>query len=95
MSRRRKGKLKVEHHLLEGLEKYLAEISEWDIVESVIPGRIVRQNRGRGTKGLYLKYRTLSGYKLLYKNGASVQEVFVVCSDQEEFERLFRSKFNL
>ncbi len=93
MRRRRSGKLKVEHHLLEELEPLLSEIAGWGVVESVIPGRIVRQNRGRGSKGIFLKYRTLSGYKLLYKNGTSVQEVFVVCSDYNEFERLFRERF--
>jgi len=45
MPRRRSGKLKVQHHFLEGLEKYLEEIQSWEVVESIIPGRIVRQNR--------------------------------------------------
>ncbi|WP_457599861.1 DUF2103 domain-containing protein [Hydrogenivirga sp.] len=93
MSRRRSGKLKVEHHLLEGLDKLLKELGEWDAVESIIPGRIIRQNKGRGSKGLFLKYKTLSGYKLLYKNGTSVQEVFVVCKDYDRFEELFRERF--
>ena len=89
----RVGKLKVEHHLLEGLRDYLKEIEKWECVESIIPGRIVRQNKGRGSKGLFLKYRTISGYKLLYKSGTSVQEVFVVCKDYEEFERKFKETF--
>jgi len=93
MPRRRSGKLKVQHHFLEGLEKYLEEIQSWEVVESIIPGRIVRQNRGRGSQGLFLKYRTLSGYKLLYKSGTSVQEVFVVCGDHGIFEKLFRERF--
>ncbi len=90
--RRRSKKLKVEHHLLEGLEKYVKELESWDCVKSIIPGRIIRQNKGRGSKGLFFKYRTLSGVKLLYKNGTSVQEVFVVCSP-EDFEKLFRERF--
>jgi len=93
MPRKREGKLKKEHHILEGLEKLLSEIARWDVVDSIIPGRIVRQNKGRGSKGLFLKYRTVSGYKLLYKRGASVQEVFVVCSNYDEFEKLFRERF--
>lgn len=93
MPRNRAGKLKVEHHLLEGLERILLEMERWEEVDSIIPGRIVRQNRGRGSKGIFLKYRTVSGYKLLYKSGASVQEVFVVCSDFEGFERRFRERF--
>ena len=93
MHRNRSGKLKTEHHLLDGLESFLSEMEGWDEVESIIPGRIVRQNRGRGSKGIFLKYRTLSGYKLLYKNGTSVQEVFVVCSDYDGFEKRFRERF--
>ncbi len=93
MPRSRAGKLKVEHHLLEGLEEILLEMEGWKEVDSIIPGRIVRQNRGRGSKGIFLKYRTLSGYKLLYKNGTSVQEVFIVCSDFDGFERRFRERF--
>lgn len=89
----RSGKVKVEHTLLEGLSEYLKEIEKWDCVETIIPGRIVRQNKGRGSKGLFLKYRTISGFKLLYKTGTSVQEVFVVCKDYEEFERRFKETF--
>ncbi len=93
MPRRRSGKLKVEHHLLEGLDKLLEELQGWESVDSIIPGRIVRQNKGRGSKGLFLKYRTKSGYKLLYKNGTSVQEVFIVCNNHEEFEKKFKGRF--
>ncbi|MDQ7038121.1 MAG: DUF2103 domain-containing protein [Aquificota bacterium] len=93
MPGRRVGKLKVEHHLLEGLEDYLREMERWEVVRTIIPGRIVRQNRGRGATGLFLKYPTITGYKLIYKRGASVQEVFVVCSDKEAFKRLFRERF--
>lgn len=89
----RSGKIKVEHTLLEGLSEYLKEIEKWDCVETIIPGRIVRQNKGRGSKGLFLKYKTISGFKLLYKTGTSVQEVFVVCKDYEEFERRFKETF--
>ncbi|NPB07131.1 MAG: hypothetical protein GXO03_05970 [Aquificae bacterium] len=93
MGRRRSGKVKVEHHLLEGLKEYLRELEGWDCVESIIPGRIVRQNKGRGSKGLFLKYRTVSGFKLLYKSGSSVQELFVVSPKPEEFEKRFNERF--
>ncbi len=93
MPGRRVGKLKVQHRILEGLEDYLKEMSGWEVVKTIIPGRIVRQNRGSGVNGLFLKYPTLTGYKLLYKKGTSVQEVFVVCSDKEAFRRLFEERF--
>jgi hypothetical protein len=93
MAKHRRGKLKVEHTLLEGLEEYINKLSGLDVVSAIIPGRISRQNSGRGSKGLFIKYRTTSGYKLLYKNGTSVQELFVVSSKPDEFERLFKELF--
>jgi hypothetical protein len=92
MGRHRKGKVKIEHHLLEGLEEYLKKLSSFSSVKSIIPGRIVRQNKGIGSKGLFLKYETPTGYKLLYKNGTSVQEIFVVC-DREKFLEEFKATF--
>ncbi|WP_448587680.1 DUF2103 domain-containing protein [Thermocrinis sp.] len=85
MHKYRKNKVKLEHHLLEGLEDYIKELSSLSSVDAVIPGQIARRNKGRGSKGLFLKYETPSGYKLLYKNGTSVQELFVVCSDKQLF----------
>ncbi|MEJ5338374.1 MAG: DUF2103 domain-containing protein [Aquificaceae bacterium] len=95
MAKHRKAKVKLEHHLLEGLEEYLEKLSGLDSVSSIIPGRISRQNGGRGSRGLFLKYRTNSGYKLLYKIGTSVQEIFVVCKDPQAFEKAFREKVQL
>jgi hypothetical protein len=92
MGKHRRGKVKLEHHLLEGLEEYLKKLSGFSSVKSIIPGRIVRQNKGIGSKGLFLKYETPTGYKLLYKNGTSVQEIFVVC-DREKFLEEFKAKF--
>ncbi len=93
MSRFRKNKVKLQHHLLEGLEDYLEIICKWNCVDGIIPGQITRKNKGKGTKGLFLKYPTNSGYKLLYKCGTSVQEVFIICSDKELFEKEFKKNF--
>ncbi|WP_333784515.1 DUF2103 domain-containing protein [Thermocrinis sp.] len=95
MPKHRKGKVKLEHHLLEGLEEYVQRLSDLASVQSIIPGRISRQNKGRGSKGLFLKYETPVGYKLLYKNGTSVQEVFLVCSDKQKCLEELREVFNL
>jgi hypothetical protein len=92
MGKHRRGKVKLEHHLLEGLEEYLKKLSGFSSVKSIIPGRIVRQNKGIGSKGLFLKYETPTGYKLLYKNGTSVQEIFVVC-EREKFLEEFKANF--
>ncbi|MFN3813567.1 MAG: DUF2103 domain-containing protein [Aquificaceae bacterium] len=93
MSKHRKNKVKLEHALLDGLEEHLSILSNLRCVDSLIPGRISRQNKGRGSKGLFLKYRTRSGFKLLYKNGSSLQEVFVVCNNHDEFESMFKKVY--
>jgi hypothetical protein len=91
-SKHRRGKVKIEHHILEGLEEYLKKLSNFSSIKSIIPGRIARQNKGIGSKGLFLKYETPTGYKLLYKNGTSVQEIFVVC-EREKFLEEFKANF--
>ena len=91
MSRRRVGKIKVQHSLLEGLEKELREIEKWDCVESIIPGEIKSIRKGSGSKGLFLKYKTPSGFKLIWKAGTSFQEIFVVVKEGrfDEFQKKF------
>lgn len=93
MGKHRKNKVKLEHTLLDGLGEHLSILSSFQCVDSIIPGRISRQNKGRGSKGIFLKYRTRSGFKLLYKSGSSVQEVFVVCSQHDEFESMFKKVY--
>jgi len=92
MGRHRKGKLKVEHHLIEGAGELLRELERLPSVRSIIPGRIFRAQKGRGVKGLFLKYETPTGWKLLLKNGTTVQEIFVVTDDKELFKAEFQTK---
>ena len=94
--RRRRGKIKVQHTLVEGLSPILEKIAEWDEVDSVIPGKI--KTKGGVSKGGYslsLKYRTKTGFKLIWKKGVSSQEVFVVCGKGREdaFLRKFQEEF--
>ncbi len=93
MPKYRKGKVKLEHHLIEGAEYYINFLEGLESVEAIIPGRIFRNSKGRGQKGLFLKYETPSGWKLLLKNGSTVQEIFVVTPDKELFKGEFLSKF--
>lgn len=93
MSKFRKNKIKIEHHTLEDFDKYIKELVELECVESIIPGRIFRNNKGRGSKGLFLQYETNTGYKLLFKNGTSVQEVFIICNDKKVFLESFNKIF--
>jgi hypothetical protein len=76
------GKLKLKHHLIDGLRPVLEEITSWSMVDRVIPGRI---HRGHA-RGNHLKLRasvdTSAGIKLIAqaRNGAT-QEVFIVTTD--------------
>ena len=90
MPKYRKGKLKVEHHLVEGAKEYLKRLERFESVKGIIPGRIFRNQKGRGQKGLFLKYETPSGWKLLFKNGSTVQEIFVITDDKELFKAEFK-----
>lgn len=94
MPKYRKGKLKLEHHLIEGAKEYIEKLQKLESVKSIIPGRIFRNQKGRGQKGLFLKYETPSGWKLLLKNGSTVQEIFVVTDDKELFKAEFLKMFN-
>ncbi|MEO2154081.1 MAG: hypothetical protein GXN97_00845 [Aquificae bacterium] len=91
----RQGKIKKEHHLIEDGEKFLKELEKLESVEAIIPGRIFRNQKGRGKKGLYLKYETPSGWKLLLKNGSTVQEIFVITPDKEMFKAEFLTKLQV
>lgn len=93
MPKYRSGKIKREHHIIEGGEELLKELSSLESVKSIIPGRIYRNQKGKGQKGLFLKYETQSGWKLLLKNGSTIQEIFVVVDDKELFKGEFLSRF--
>ncbi len=93
MPKYRKGKVKLEHHLIEGAEEYIGQLEKLPSVKSIIPGRIFRNQKGRGQKGIFLKYETPSGWKLLLKNGSTVQELFIITDDKELFKGEFLSRF--
>jgi len=93
MPKYRKGKIKLEHHLIEGAEELLKSLEKLSSVKGIIPGRISRNQKGRGQKGLFLKYETPSGWKLLLKSGSTVQEIFVITDDKELFKGEFLSVF--
>ncbi len=93
MPKYRKGKVKLEHHLIEGAEEYIKELEKFESVKGIIPGRIYRNQGGKGQKGLFLKYETPSGWKLLLKNGSTVQEIFVITDDRDMFKGEFLTRF--
>jgi hypothetical protein len=77
----RDGKIKKEHHMIDGALPWLEDLSEIDGVTDIIPGVIdVTNSRERG---VYYKYATRTGCKLLLKNSGALQEVFVVTTNPE------------
>lgn len=81
MKKYRAGKIKREHHVIEELWPVLEQIAASDLVTSIIPGPISPLS----TKGFEITFQrfTETGLRLLAKNGAAVQEVYVVAPDKE------------
>lgn len=81
MKKYRAGKIKREHTVIEGVWPILEELAALEQVTSIIPGPISRLN----SRGLSLTFQrfTETGLRLLAKNGAAVQEVWVVAPQKE------------
>jgi hypothetical protein len=79
------GKVKREHGRVRGLDEVCDTIiRDCPFVTRIVPGRINRR-RGNGPATLRVQYATSAGLKCLYASaGGAVQEVFIVCSDEEK-----------
>ncbi|MFT3787112.1 MAG: DUF2103 domain-containing protein [Tepidisphaeraceae bacterium] len=76
------GKVKREHSRVGGLDALLDRIvEECPHVTRIVPGRINRR-RGKTPPGFKVQYATPSGLKCLFTGTGTVQEVFVVTSDE-------------
>lgn len=88
----RHNKIKQEHTIIEDILPLLEEIAYSRLIKSIIPGRINRR-KGSGTPAyLQLKYNTPTGIKMIGKNSASLQEIFVV-TDYSEKAMIYLKKF--
>lgn len=76
------GRVKRQHGRLLGLDEICNSILRGcSEVSRIVPGRIkVRKGNSRGFK---LQYPTDAGLKCLYSAPGTVQEVFLVCTDQD------------
>ena len=76
------GRIKRQHGRLRGLDELLEGIvTGCSSVSRIVPGRIkVRRGNSRGFK---VQYPTEAGLKCLYQAPGTVQEVFVISTDQE------------
>ena len=77
------GRIKRQHGRIPGLDELLNLIvKDCPHVSRIVPGRI-KTRRGKTPASFKVQYPTDAGLKCLYTSTGTVQEVFLICSDQE------------
>lgn len=90
--RHRKLKIKRQHGIIKGLQKFLEEnISTLKFVDGILPGEIKVSNATGEKLIVKYKYSTISGAKLIAKSGKSIQEIFVVTRFPEKLKEVVRA----
>jgi hypothetical protein len=75
------GRIKRQHGRVGGLDAILDRIvRDCPHVSRIVPGRI-KVRRGHGSPSFKVQYATPAGLKCLYVATGTVQEVFLICSD--------------
>jgi hypothetical protein len=78
------GRIKRQHGRVGGLDQILDRIiKNCPYVSRIVPGRI-KVRRGKTPANFKIQYATAAGLKCLYTGTGTVQEVFVICSDEEK-----------
>jgi hypothetical protein len=78
------GKIKRQHGRVNGLDAILDKIiKNCSHVTRIVPGRI-KVRRGHTPPSFKVQYPTDSGLKCLYTSTGTVQEVFLICSDDAQ-----------
>jgi hypothetical protein len=87
--RAERGKLKVEHSIIEGVRQLLERlIAENPEVRSVIPGVIRPVRDARGRVKVRVTVPTTNGWKAIALSAGARQELFISTSlDKERLER--------
>jgi hypothetical protein len=76
------GRIKRQHGRVGGLDEILNQIiKNCPHVTRIVPGRI-KVRRGKTPRSFKIQYPTESGLKCLYTGTGTVQEVFLICSDE-------------
>jgi len=76
------GKIKRQHGRVGGLDEILNFIiKNCPHVTRIVPGRI-KVRRGKTPPSFKIQYPTEAGLKCLYTGTGTVQEVFLICSDE-------------
>ncbi len=79
------GRIKRQHGRIQGLDDVLNRIiDECPAIERIIPGRISKRKSNFDSEKIQLQYSTVSGLKCIYYSKGCVQEVFVVCNDEQQ-----------
>jgi hypothetical protein len=75
------GRIKRQHGRVGGLDEILDYIVKYcPHVTRIVPGRI-KVRRGKTPRNFKVQYPTTAGLKCLYTGTGTVQEVFLICSD--------------
>jgi hypothetical protein len=87
-----KGKLKVEHSIIDGLRPVLERLLDGnEEIRSIIPGVIKPVRDARGAPAIRITVPTTNGWKAIALSGGARQELFVSTALQrEELETLIR-----
>ena len=76
------GRIKRQHGRVGGLDAILDRIiADCPHVSRIVPGRI-KVRRGKTPPSFKIQYATDSGLKCLYTGTGTVQEVFLICSNE-------------
>ena len=79
-----KGKLKIEHSILENLRPVLDRLVTLDTIRSIIPGVIRPVRDAKGTVKIHITVPTQNGWKAIGLSNGARQELFISTEMTEE-----------
>ena len=87
-----RGKLKIEHSIIDGLRPVLERLLENQEIRSIIPGVIRPVRDARGHPVIRVTVATTNGWKAIALSAGARQELFISTSrTKTEVEKLIRS----
>jgi hypothetical protein len=91
-----KGKLKIEHSIIDGLRPVLERLLKDNSgIRSVIPGVIRPVRDAKGKPSIRITVPTSNGWKAIALSAGARQELFVSTSmTKEDLEQLLRAAIN-
>lgn len=84
-----RGKLKIEHSIIDGLRPLLERLLESDHIRSIIPGVIRPVRDAKGKPSIRITVATTNGWKCIALSAGARQELFVSTElDKDALARL-------